>query len=111
MNYDVFCRQLWDHNTLLFVLEEKKILDVILALLIAASQIFETKLNSIANMYAQEEFGLNRPVLAAMNHGPDMHGFASRNYEQCNMEFDEEKANFHIHVDHRKCKNFTKEDY
>ena len=111
MNYDVFCRQLWDHNTPLFVLEEKKILDVILALLIAASQIFETKLNSIANMYAQEEFGLNRPVLAAMNHGPDMHGFASRNYEQCNMEFDEEKANFHIHVDHRKCKNFTKEDY
>ena len=27
LNYDLVCRQLWDHDTPLFVLEEKKILD------------------------------------------------------------------------------------
>ena len=111
VNYDVFCRQLWDFNTPLFVLEEKKILDVILALLMAASQMFESRLNSITNMYAQEVIGLNRPVLAAMNHGTEINGFASLNYEHCDTEIDEEKAIFQIHVDHERCKNFTKEDY
>ena len=35
----------------------------------------------------------------------------SINHEHCDTEFDEEKAIYQIHVDHRKCKNFTKEDY
>ena len=28
LNYDLFCKQLWDHDTPLFVLEEKKVLDI-----------------------------------------------------------------------------------
>ena len=127
LNYDLFCKQLWDHETPLFVLEDKKVLDVLLALLISASRLYKNKLDTIANMYAQNIPGLNRPVLALMNHGSEIHGYTSRTYDYCSTEKDETKAirsdlYFPLSiavvqtkvigiVEHKKCKNFTKEDY
>ena len=112
LNYDVFCRQLWDHNTPLYILEEKKVLDVLLALLIASSQTYKSKIDTITNMYAQKMSGANRPVLATMNHGPDMHGFSSLKYEHCDVEEGVERNHKKAeHVEHNVCKNFTKEDY
>ena len=104
LNYDLFCNQLWDYETPLFALEQKKVLDIILALLIAASRVHESKRDSIEKMYAQNVPGLNKPVLALMLHGPGIHGFSNPTSENCD-------TNLRSYNEHKKCKNYTQEDY
>ena len=98
LNYDLFCRQLWDNETPLFVLEEKKILDVILALLIAASRMYEYKRDIIENVYSQNASGINRPIMALMHHGPGIQGFTNHGYEQCDIEKDEYRSGLSVYV-------------
>ena len=62
LNYDLFCKQLWDHDTPLFVMEEKKVLDVILGLLIAASKLYSSKRAEISERYAQNLPGVNKQL-------------------------------------------------
>ena len=111
LNYDLFCRQLWDHETPLFVLEDKKVLDVILALLIAASRMYESKREIIANIYAQNIPGINKPVMALMHHGPGIQRYANHEYEECDIERDEIRSKYLDHVTHKNCKNYTNKDY
>ena len=40
LNYDLFCQELCDFETPLFVLEENKLLDILLGLILAASDKF-----------------------------------------------------------------------
>ena len=40
LNYDLFCKELWDFETPLFILEENKVLDTLLGLILAASEKF-----------------------------------------------------------------------
>ena len=42
LNYDLFCEELWDFETPLYSLEFKKVLDVILGLLLSASETFSS---------------------------------------------------------------------
>ena len=37
LNYDIFCPQLWENETPLFILEENKVLDILLGLILSAS--------------------------------------------------------------------------
>ena len=88
LNYDLFCRQLWDHKTPLFVLEEKKVFVVILPLLIAASRMYESKRDITENVYAQNVNGINKPVMALKHHGPEIQRFASHDAILKNMKSD-----------------------
>ena len=110
LNYDLFCRQLWYNETPLFVLEEKKVLDVILALLIAASRMYKYKRDNIENVYSQNASGINRPILALMHHGPGIQGFTNHDYEQCDIEKDEYRSGL-MSVSHKICKNYSHKDY
>ena len=85
LNYDLFCRQMWDHynQSPLYILEEKKVLDVILALLMAASEIHESERDNIENMYKQNAPGVNKPVLGLMAHGPGIHEYSNTMSEYC----------------------------
>ena len=50
----------------MFVLEEKNALDIILALLLAAFELFAKERDNILDKYVQNEPGLNKPVLSIM---------------------------------------------
>ena len=111
LNYDLFCRQLWDHDTPLFVFEEKKVLDSILALLLSASTLYSAKRDEISRKYAQNENDVNKPVLSIMHHGPGIGTVLNTNHEECDMESDEGRSDYLTYVSHTKCKNYTEEDY
>ena len=104
LNYDLFCEELWNFETPLFVLEENKVLDVIYALLSCASP-----LDNVARQYMQSNPGLNAPVLSVMMHGPDM-GTYSGISEHCETELDERRSYFKNTVSHKVCRSM-RNDY
>ena len=111
LNYDIFCRQLWDNDTPLFVLEEKKVLDIFLTLLLAASELYATERDKISDKYAQNEPGLNKPVLSIMHHGPGIQGGTNKKSEHCDTERDDSLSSYQTYISHKKCKNYTDEDH
>jgi muramoyltetrapeptide carboxypeptidase LdcA involved in peptidoglycan recycling len=63
---------MWDDETPLFVLQEKKVLDTIHGLLVASSSLRKEMKEVISSIYKQELEGVNKPVLTTMCHGPDL---------------------------------------
>ena len=110
LNYDLFCEELWYFETPLFRLEEKKVFDIILGLLMTASETFSVQRQKITVKYCQSEVGLNKPVLAVMQHGPDMRKVIEGK-QKCDLKRDENISRWDWHVTHAKCKNFNGEDY
>ena len=111
LNYDLFCKQLWDHDTPLFVIEEKKVLDTILGLLIAAPKVYSSRRDQISDKYAQNLPGVNKPVLSIMHHGPRIRRAINHTSTHCNTERDERRSTYQTYVSHPHCKNYTEEDY
>ena len=111
LNYELFCKQLWDHDTPLFVLEEKKALDIILGLLIAASTVYSSKRAEISDKYAQNLSGVNKPVLSVMCHGPEVRTNINRTSKHCSTEDDERDSTYQTFVSHPDCKNYTEVAY
>ena len=110
LNYDLFCPQLWENETPLFILEENKVLDVLLALVLSASSKYSFLRAQIAQQYLQRKSGLNSPVCSTMMHGPDLHSF-SNIAENCNTTRDEKKAAFKEIVTHKNCKSMINADH
>ena len=110
LNYDLFCEELWDFETPLYTLELKKVLDVILGLLISASETFSGLRQRISGMYSQSLFGLNKPMLSIMKHGTEIQPHSSSS-EKCDITRDEIFSRWKLSVSHPKCKNFTGENY
>ena len=102
LNYDLFCQQLWDFETPLFVLEENKVYDVILGLLLSADTKFSPLRADISRQYLQTNPGLNVPVLSVMMHGPDLNKYSGAS-EKCDTSRDVRKSWLKNIVSHPKC--------
>ena len=112
INYDVICREMWDYETPLYVLQEKKVLDVILLLLLSSSDMRKENNKNAALSYRQELPGLNKPLLATMCHGPDYLNTNNKQEECSLLEADEEETPYKKDgVVHKFCRNYKKEDH
>ena len=110
LNYDLFCKQLWDNETPLFILEENKVLDTILCLVLSASEKYSALRSGIALQYSQAVPGLNPPVLSLMMHGPDLQKF-SGSAQACEMLRDERNCYLKEVVTHTKCRSMKNEHH
>ena len=108
LNYDLFCKQLWDNETPLFILEKNKVLDILLCLVLSASKKFSTLRSEIDLQYSQAVPGLNPPILSIMMHGPDLQKFSSSS-QACEMLRDERNCYLKEIVSHKKCKSMKNE--
>ena len=108
LNYDLFCKQLWDNETPLFILEENKVLDTLLCLVLSASEKYSTFRSDIALQYSQAIPGLNPPVLSVMMHGPDLQKFSTSG-QACEMLRDERNCYLKEIVSHKQCKSMKNE--
>ena len=110
LNYDLFCPQLWQNETPLFILAENKVLDILLGLVLSASLKYSSRRSQITQQYLQRKSGLNSPVFSTMMHGPDLQTF-SNIAEDCNTTRDERKAAFKEIVTHKNCKSMINENH
>ena len=110
LNYDLFCEQLFDCDRPLFLLEENKVFDVILGLLLSASEKFSSLREDISQQYFQTNPGLNKPVLSLMMHGPDLHTYSSVS-ENCETRRITSDTLFKQIVTHPDCNSFINEDH
>ena len=107
LNLDLFCEQLWDYESPLFVLEENKVFDVFLGLLSSASKKFSSIRAHVSRQYLQTNPGLNPPIFSVMMHGPDLQTYSGI-AQNCDLRRDECKI-FKEIVTHKNCKSMENE--
>ena len=112
VNFDAIDRKFWDYETPQFVLEQKKVLDILLALLLSTKAIREQGNEKIAKKYEQKEIGLNPPPLRTMHHGPDLELTGNNSKcQECDLEYDERKCVIKACVMHRNCRYLQRSDH
>ena len=112
-NFHVFKEQFWKKERPCYIQEEKKILDVIHALLVASSKMQVDEMEKAKYIYSQNMPGLNDPVLKTMCFGPDI-DFES--YETktncCDITEDEGKVKLtDLNVVHKNCSFLKRDDH
>eukprot|EP00092_Neocalanus_flemingeri_P036870 GFUD01040132.1.p1 GENE.GFUD01040132.1~~GFUD01040132.1.p1 ORF type:complete len:761 (+),score=93.35 GFUD01040132.1:160-2442(+) len=114
VDLSVFKEEFWKFQRPCFVREEKKILDIIHALLLSATKKREEEICLATQTYSQKLAGLNHPVLKVMCHGPD---FGVHKYSvgdiPCDITEDEKKVRYtgFTSVEHKHCTAFEKKDH
>ena len=95
IDYSVLTEEHWMEKRPIFVKEEKKVLDVIHAVLLSAAAKREAEIAHAVQSYTQTNRGLNGPVLKLMCHGPDygVNGDFGDN-TSCDIRKDEENFKF-----------------
>lgn len=111
LNFDAIQKKFWDYETPQFVLEQKKVLDILLALLESSKIKRQIEEENITRKYEQRENCINPPILAIMHHGPDLE--INRNVEriQCNLENDERKYGTKEYLLHENCVYLKRSDH
>ena len=90
--YQVFSKEFWNHETPLFIYEQRKVLDV----LQSSSVSRETHENNVIAVYRQECRLLNDPPLSTMCHGPEiMNKVVYKEDIFCNIKADQIRSNSH----------------
>ena len=114
INLSVLKEEFWMHKRPCFVKEEKKVLDVVHALLLSATKKRDAEISLAAQIYSQKMVGLNEPILKVMCHGPD-YGTKEHAVDDipCDITKDEEKLKNtgFTSVEHMDCKAFKKTDH
>lgn len=112
VNFEAIQKKYWDYETPQFVLEQKKVFDVLLALIVSSSKTREIGHVKVLQMYQQSESGVNPPILASMYHGPDLEmEFNGGMIAVCDLENDEKRDNSKEVVVHKNCRNFKRADH
>ena len=110
--YEVICKEMWDHETPLFILQEKKVLDVLHGLLVSSLSLRTVRNKDISAEYKKQLPGVNKPVLATMCHGPDLVNKRVGRKEKCCLKFDETRNPYLTPgIEHKFCRNFTNADH
>ena len=104
VNFDAIQKKFWDYETPQFVLEQKKVLDTLLGLLISSQEIRNKAKSLISSKYEQREIDLNPPLLATMHHGPDIELRGIKDTKSCNLKHDEWRYEMSEDVIHPNCK-------
>ena len=115
LDFSVFKEEYWKHERPCFVWEEKKVLDIIHALLISSSKKQMDEVSLATRIYSQSMPGLNEPILKIMCHGPDLELKRNcyNNEVDCDITKDEENVKFtgFTSVKHDNCTSFKREDH
>lgn len=114
IDFDVLNENFWNDERPVFVKEEKKVLDVLYALL-NASKPNQEKAKLCANdKYSQKLSKMNDPKLKVMCHGPDFDSYVSADTsENCDLAKDVSKVEYtgFKTIKHSQCENFKREDH
>ena len=113
VDFSVFNEQFWKYERPCYVREEKKVLDVVHALLISSSKKQEEELAVAKKVYSKDSCVLNEPILKLMCFGPDLYtdSFANKN-DACDITKDEKKFKLtNSNVQHENCSSFIREDH
>ena len=116
VNFDVLNHSFWDEERPIFFMEEKKILDVIYALLTLSLLSSEDVISEASLVYMQKASKLNDPVLKVMCHGPDFDKYVEVrevNKNRCDLSKDEAKVkhSFVPSIKHNLCQSFKSSDH
>ena len=108
IDISVFREEMWNDERPSYVKEEKKVLDVIYALLISSEQ--DEQVSLATKVYSQKLQGINAPILKTMCFGPDLqfHGYPEED-NFCDISKDEQKPPITRDVEHNKCSYFKRE--
>ena len=88
VDFDSIQTKFWDYETTKFVLEQKNVLDILLALFISYQGIRGKANGLISCKYEQTESDLNPPLLSTMHRGPDieLQGTTDRHLWICSLD-------------------------
>ena len=114
INFSLLTEEIWRHQTPCFVKEEKKILDVIHALLLSASNKHNNEVKFAEESYSQSHDGINDPVLKTMCHGPD-YGVKEYSTENPTCDITKDEKNIEntglYRIQHKNCSAFNSQDH
>ena len=111
VDFEVLNKSFWDDERPIFFMEQKKVLDIIYALLLLSIPEKEDAMTSASFIYSQKESKLNDPILKTMCHGPDFDEYASPN--ECDIDKDKSKnrLTFVTSIKHNPCGSFRRSDH
>ena len=101
--------EIYDQKRPSFIVEEKKILDIILALLICSQRKQCEEIDEANQIYFQSLSGLNDPILKTMCFGPFPEFEQNDKNVECNLAADEKNVFMNNNVKHSQCLDFKNE--
>ena len=111
IDFDVLNSSFWNNERPIFFIQEKKVLDVIFALLKVSLPLKENAIKYASTKYSQQTSKLNDPLLKIMCHGPDFDDYVSLTV--CDVKKDELRAKQTVFtsVKHTQCSSFKRSDH
>ena len=109
VDYSVLKEEIYDQKRPSFIVEEKKILDIILALLICSQRKQCEEIDEANQIYFQSLSGLNDPILKTMCFGPFPEFEQNDKNVECNLAADEKNVFMNNNVKHSQCLDFKNE--
>ena len=106
VDYSVLDEKTYDQKRPSFIVEEKKILDIIHALLICSHKKQCEEMDEANQMFSQSLPGLNDPILKTMCFGPFPEFDQNNENIECNLAEDEKKVFMDNNVKHSHCLYF-----
>ena len=109
VEYSVLDEKIYDQKRPSFIVEEKKVLDIIHALLMCSQKKQAEEFLEAEEIYLQNLQGLNNPVLKTMCFGPFPEFDQNDKNLECNLADDEKNVFTWNNVEHSTCVDFKNE--